>query len=38
VVDWDGRTDDGAAVASGNYRYVLRTAQGQLARGMTLLK
>jgi hypothetical protein len=38
VVDWDGRTDDGVAAASGHYRYVLRTAQGQLARGMTLLK
>ena len=38
VVDWDGRTDDGVAAASGHYRYVLRTRQGQLARGMTLLK
>lgn len=37
-VDWDGRNDSGARVASGNYRYVLRTAQGQAARGMTLLK
>jgi hypothetical protein len=38
TVVWDGRTDDGALVASGHYRYVLRTAQGQLSRGMTLLK
>lgn len=37
-VNWNGRTDEGAPVASGQYRYVLRTAQGQLARGMTLLK
>ena len=37
-VEWDGRSDDGARVASGNYRYVLRTAQGQVARGMTLVK
>jgi hypothetical protein len=38
VVNWNGKTDDGVAAASGHYRYVLRTAQGQLARGMTLLK
>jgi hypothetical protein len=37
-VSWDGRTDEGAMVASGQYRYVLRTDQGQVSRGMTLLK
>jgi hypothetical protein len=35
---WNGQDDAGNAVASGHYRYVLRTAQGQVARGMTLLK
>jgi hypothetical protein len=37
-VNWNGRTDEGAMVASGQYRYVLRTEQGQVSRGMTLLK
>jgi hypothetical protein len=35
---WSGRDDQGNPVASGHYRYVLRTAEGQVARGMTLLK
>lgn len=38
TVSWNGRTDAGAPVASGQYRYVMRTDQGQLSRGMTLLK
>jgi len=37
-VIWDGRTDRGAAAAAGQYRYVLRTAAGQVSRSMTLLK
>jgi len=37
-VTWNGRNDDGFTVASGQYRYVLRTPQGQVSRGMTLLK
>ena len=38
AVEWNGRSDDGAAVASGNYLYVLRTSQGTVSRTMTLLK
>ena len=35
---WDGRADTGAMVASGQYRYVLTTASGQVSRSMILLK
>lgn len=35
---WDGRSDSGAAVASGRYSYVLRTPDGELSRSMLLLK
>lgn len=35
---WNGRADDGAAVASGQYRYVLETASGRTSRSMVLLK
>ena len=38
AVTWDGRTDDGHAVASGVYHYVLDTATGREARAMVLLK
>jgi hypothetical protein len=37
-VSWDGRTDSGSPAAAGQYRYVLRTATGQLSRSMILLK
>lgn len=37
-VVWDGRTDGGLPAPTGQYRYVLRTASGQLSRGMVLLK
>ncbi len=37
-VIWEGKTDDGRPVAAGQYRYVLRTAKGQVSRGMVLLK
>jgi hypothetical protein len=37
-VMWDGRTDAGAAVAAGQYRYVLTTAGGKVSRSMILLK
>jgi hypothetical protein len=37
-VTWDGRTNAGAMAAAGQYRYVLKTASGQVARSMTLLK
>ena len=37
-VVWNGRTDAGIPVASGLYRYVLKTQQGQVSRSMTLLK
>jgi hypothetical protein len=35
---WDGRTSDGSLAASGTYWYMLRTADGQTARSMVLLK
>lgn len=38
VVAWNGRTDRGDAAPTGQYRYVLRTATGQLSRSMVLLK
>ncbi len=37
-VVWDGKTHDGANAASGQYRCVLRTAEGVQSRGMVLLK
>jgi hypothetical protein len=37
-VIWDGRTDSGDPAASGLYRYVLKTASGQVSRNMMLLK
>ena len=37
-VIWNGKTDSGAAAAAGQYRYVLKTADGQVARSMVLLK
>ena len=38
AVVWNGRTDGGTPVASGQYRYVMKTAQGQVSRSMILLK
>lgn len=38
AVTWNGRTDGGAPVASGHYRYVLETATGRISRSMILLK
>lgn len=35
---WNGRTDSGSAAPSGRYSYVLRTAAGQVARSMILMK
>lgn len=35
---WDGRRDDGAPAPSGRYFYVLRTAAGEVSRGMALVK
>ena len=37
-VVWNGRTDDGASLPAGQYRYVLATAQGRVARSMVLVK
>jgi hypothetical protein len=37
-VTWNGRTDSGGAAAAGQYRYVLKTATGQVSRSMILLK
>jgi hypothetical protein len=37
-VTWNGRSDSGAAVASGRYTYVLQTPDARIARSMTLLK
>jgi len=37
-VTWDGRTDGGASVPSGQYRYRLKTGSGELSRSMVLLK
>ncbi len=38
TVSWNGRTDDGAPAAAGQYWYVLRTPTGRVARSMTLLR
>ncbi len=38
AVTWTGRTDSGAAAPAGQYRYVLKTASGQVSHSMTLLK
>ncbi len=35
---WDGRTDRGLAAASGQYWYRLKTAGGEISRGMLLIK
>lgn len=37
-VNWNGKTDAGAAAPTGRYSYVLRTPEGQTARSMILLK
>jgi len=37
-VTWNGKTSNGANAAAGQYRYVLKTANGQVARSMILLK
>jgi hypothetical protein len=37
-VTWNGRTDRGATVPTGQYRYVLKTGSGQLSRSMVLVK
>lgn len=37
-VTWNGRTATGSPAPSGQYRYVLKTAGGQVARSMVLLK
>ena len=37
-VTWNGKTDSGLPVSAGQYRYVLRTATGQVSRSMVLLK
>ena len=37
-VTWNGMTDSGLPAAAGQYRYVLRTAKGQVSRSMILLK
>ena len=38
ALTWDGRTSDGSIAASGTYWYMLRTAEGETARSMVLLK
>jgi len=38
AVVWSGRTDGGRPVASGLYRYTLRTAEGSATRNMLLTK
>jgi flagellar hook assembly protein FlgD len=38
TVRWDGRDDQGTAVASGRYYYRLRVADKVLTKDMTLLK
>lgn len=38
TVQWNGLSDDGDAVASGVYHYVLRTADAWTSRSMVLLK
>jgi len=37
-VVWNGRMANGAAAPAGQYRYVLKTADGSVARSMVLLK
>jgi|GEM_PF-920502 len=37
-VVWNGKSDSGAAAPAGQYRYVLKTGSGQVARSMVLLK
>ena len=37
-VTWNGQTDAGLSAASGRYNYVLKTADGQVARSMILVK
>jgi hypothetical protein len=37
-VIWDGRSDSGASLPAGQYRYVLATAEGRVARSMVLVK
>jgi len=37
-VTWNGRTATGSPAPSGQYRYVLKTAGGQVTRSMVLLK
>jgi hypothetical protein len=37
-VTWNGRDDNGSPAPAGQYRYVLKTAQGQVSRSMVLLK
>lgn len=37
-VTWNGRTDRGNPAPAGQYRYVLKTAEGQVSRSMVLLK
>ncbi len=38
TVRWNGRSENGASVASGRYSYVLRTQSGELSGNMILLK
>ena len=38
AVTWDGRADNGSPAPAGQYRYVLTTNEGRLARSMTLVK
>jgi hypothetical protein len=37
-VVWNGTTESGAAAPAGQYSYVMRTAKGQMARSMILVK
>ncbi len=37
-VTWNGRTEGGNLAPAGHYRYVLKTATGQVSRSMVLLK
>lgn len=37
-VQWNGLTERGAPAPAGQYRYVLKTDQGELARSMVLIK
>ena len=37
-VTWNGKTDAGTPAPTGRYSYVLRTADGQVARSLVLLK